>query len=215
MANLQVIDKTEAGKYEIVNYEELKAEVADIVKPYTTMVVDISNLKTGKEIVAKLNKVSKILNDTRIKSQKKYMEAFEHGKSQFDELIDIIGTATANLKNQINEIEDEYTKVKKEKIEDTFNGVFTLGLISLNQIYDNKWENKTYKLETIREEMETKKEQIKKDIEVLKSIVKGDKVTYLLNEYFKTLSMADALNNFKQTEDRTTIIKKLLERETL
>ena len=209
---LAIKELKQDGKYEVQNYDELKQEVVNIVNPYKTLVVDENNLPSAKSDIAKLNKVSKILNDTRIKAQKEYLEPFMYGKGQFDELIGIINEATTNLKTQIDEIEEKRKYEKRNQILPIFEKVYgeLLRLIQLDKIFNERWYNKTYSIESIETEITESKNVIDKDIEVLKGLTNSeDKQLNIIAIYFNTLDLATTIKDYKELEYRKEIIKNL------
>ena len=209
---LVVKEIKENGKYEIQNYDDLKLEIENIVKPFLTLVVDENNVSDIKGDVAKLNKVEKILNDTRIKAEKEYLEPFNVGKNQFKELCNIIKSATNNLKSQIDLIETERKKEKMEMIKPIYEIELKdyLSVLTLDRLYVEKWNNKTYSIKNIETELIAIKETIDKDIAVIKSMVNDDeKIITMLTIYFDKLDLGETIKEFKEMETKKGNIRKL------
>lgn len=208
---LEIKEISVNGIIKIDNFNELLEEAKDIVKPYKTLLVDNNNIDDCKKIKSKLNSIIKTIDGTRIESQKRYMIPFNNGKEQYDQLIDIFQEASDNLKGQLDQVEEAYKREKKQKINIIFETIFSSDLILIDQIYNAKWENHTYRLDAVEKEMEEIKSKIDNEVSVMKSITTGEDLYNLLVEYYSTLDMAEAINKVKQRKETINKIKKEME----
>ena len=67
----------------VFNFEELKAELSEKIKPYETLAVTEDDLKSAKSDKATLNKLKKALNDKKVEVKKEYISPLEN----FEKLI--------------------------------------------------------------------------------------------------------------------------------
>jgi len=211
--SLEIKERTNNGVIEIENYNSLLEEAQEIVKPYKTLIVDNNNIEDCKEIKTKLNKIIKTINDSRITSERKYMIPFNYGKDQYDSIIKVFQEAADNLKGQLDQVETAYKNEKRRKVKIIFETVFKSELILLDQIYNSKWDNHTYKLDTIENEIEEIKKRIDSEVSVLKSITKGNDLYEMLVEYYSTLDMAKAIEKLKARKELIEKIKNEIEKE--
>ncbi len=146
--------KEEIGVFEI-NYEELKKELSNEIAIYKNMIVSSETLGSAKEVKAKLNKLNKAINDWRIQKEKDFMKPFNEVKTQIRELNDMIAEAYNNINLQIKEFDEKEKKEKKEQIENIWNKKVndTFPFI-LEEVFVDKWLNKTCNLATIEKEID-------------------------------------------------------------
>ena len=72
------------------NYEELKQELEQKVKYYSTLVYTDEQIGDAKADRSDLNKLKKALNDERIRREREYMQPFHEFKMRINEIIEII-----------------------------------------------------------------------------------------------------------------------------
>ena len=147
---LQVLSSTEIK----ANFEETKAQLEELVKPYKGVIVDPSNLRESKADIARIRKVEKSIDEYR-KMVKKYvtvpLTAFE---DKCKELKAVCTEAVTAMDEQVKAIEQ---KQKDEKIEslrlyfDAQDKKYP-DYVSFDQVFDDSWENKTYSIEKCQQE---------------------------------------------------------------
>lgn len=211
MGQLVIKDNLETGKYEIVQYNEIKTLLQSEMEKISKVVVqdNPTSQQEAKEVIAKWNKLSKTLNDTRLNAQRDYMKPFNYGKGQFDELISVITNGIENIKSQLDVFESERKESKKKEIENIFNEL-GFDFITFDNVFDEKWLNKTYQYNKIKSEMEEKIAKIKNDISTLdKLAVSNESRWEILTEYRKTLDLGATINNIKERQKTKLKIKEL------
>jgi len=171
----------------VFNYDELKANLTTALADYQSRVYTEDNIADAKEDRAKLNKLAKAINDERISREKEYMQPFNTFKEQAKELCDLIDTASSGIKEQLDAFEEKRINEKKERIESLFAEVVSLYdfgfLLSLEQIFNDKWLNKGTTEKTIISEITERCEQIVKDIAVIR---KMPRYAFEAEEAYKT-----------------------------
>lgn len=98
-------------------YDVMKQQLITELEKYNGLVVNEDNIKDGKKIRAKLNKLKKKINDRRIEIKKKYDEPFVVFKDKIDSLIALIEEPIKHIDNSIKEIEANKTVEEEEAME--------------------------------------------------------------------------------------------------
>lgn len=169
MAEFKIISQPKAEPI-IFNYEELKAEIAAKAKTYETLVYTEENVKDAKEDRAKLNKLKTALNDERKKREKEYMQPFTDFKAQINEIIAIIDKPVQIIDAQVKEFENAEKDKKKAEIKNIWESEAHPDWIRLEQIWNERWLNKTYQLEAIKGDIQAAAAKIEKEIAAIESL---------------------------------------------
>ena len=136
------IEQMQAPAPIVWNYDELKAEIEAKVKSYETAVYD--DMKEAKADRAALNKLSKAINDERIRREKEWAAPFATFKGQVKELTEIIDRASAAIDKQIKQDEERQKNEKRMEILNWWNANregMAPEWLELSQIFDQKWLN--------------------------------------------------------------------------
>ena len=142
---VQEIQALEPVKF---NYEELKASLSEKVENYKNLVYTDENIKLAKTDRANLNKLSKAINDEKIRVKNLLLEPYTTFENQCKDLIAIVDEAVKNVDSQIKAYEQN---IKDEKLKEIMNFfIENVGeyeqLIDFDKIYNEKWLNATYKM---------------------------------------------------------------------
>lgn len=178
------------------NYTELKQELTEKVKMYETLVYTDDQIKQAKADKANLNKLKKALNDERIRREREYMAPFNEFKAQINEIIGIIDKPIAIIDKQVKEAEEQKKLEKAHAIEELFEEMARPDWVRLEVIYNSKWLNATSSMKSIREEIESRLEQINNDLATLSNLPEfGFEATEV---YKLTLDINKAVNEGKR-----------------
>ena len=178
------------------NYEELKQELTEKVNLYETLVYNDDQIKQAKVDKANLNKLKKALNNERLKREREYMAPFNKFKAQINEIIGIIDKPISIIDRQIKEAEEQKKLEKAHKVEELFEEFTKPEWLKLEAIYNSKWLNATCSMKSIREEIESRLEQIDNDLDTLQNLTDfGFEATEV---YKSTLDINRALNEGKR-----------------
>lgn len=154
----------------VFNYDELKEGLTTALADYKGRVYDESMLAEAKADTAKLNKLKKALSDERISRKKDYMKPFETFEKQVNELCGMIDEATSGIKAQLDEYEQKRIEEKRTAIRELFSEIaaeYDIDFITLEKIYNPKWENKSVTDKTIATEIDAVFEKAVKDLEII------------------------------------------------
>lgn len=204
------------GMFEIENYEVILKGANELVNKYRTWEITESELTDAKEIKANLNKTTKKIKDLfKIRSEE-YLAPYNATKEKINTISKVFEEASNNLNLQIKAFDEKEDNAKYERIKAIYES-FTEDkeLIDLGKLFNPKWLNKAYKLDSIKEDIENRFTQIKNDISIIKQSISGN-TTEVLTEYFATYSLKDALDNYNERtrlKDKAQTLNKAQEKE--
>lgn len=154
----------------VFNYDELKAGLTTALAAYKVRVYDETMIAEAKEDKAKLNKLKKALSDERISRKKDYMKPLETFEDQIKDLCSLIDEATSGIENQLNVYEQKRIEEKRIAIRELFSEIaseYDIDFITLEKIYNPKWENKSVTDKAIATEITEVFEKAVKDLEII------------------------------------------------
>lgn len=180
-----VISKQELGTLE-TNALAIKEKVKELLPNYDSKNYSSKNIDKAKEDKALLNKTSKVLNDKRIELEKEFMKPFESFKEIIKETTDLIKTASSQIDVIVKDVENKEKEEKKNEIIEIFNEKIKelSTLIPFENIFDEKWLNKTAKMKDIENSLEIKLEQIRTDLITISELHSKYEIE-LKNDYLK------------------------------
>ncbi|MCQ2595115.1 MAG: DUF1351 domain-containing protein [Treponemataceae bacterium] len=191
----------------ITNAQDIKKFVAEKLETYS---VDnyVGDEKQAAKDKAELNAAAKQLNDERIKLEREWLEPFNEFKDVVNETTGMIKAASAKLDAIVKAKEERGKAEKKEVIADLWRTKH-FELVSLDRIFNPKWLNKTYKLETINSDMDAVVSRINGDLASLDAF--GADTAQLKELYLSTLDLQATLNKgaeLKANRERLEAAKK-------
>lgn len=180
---------------------------------------DISNYSTddipkAKADKAILNKAAKTLNDKRIEFEREFMAPFGEFKEVVTETVKAIKEAVGKIDTVIKEDEDRAKREKREAVEHLAEecGLEEVG-IHLNQIFNEKWLNKSTSLKSIEKDMRERIATITSDLETLKSFAEDYDV--LVVRYKENLNLQETVRYANQLKEQREVAKKVEEEKTV
>lgn len=203
------------GNFEIKDFEILKENLNNKLVEYLVPEVNEDNYKIVKKDKQELSKLSKSLNDRRILLQKSYMGPFNNLKSQVDELISNIDAVAKELDNGLKELDNR----GKESILSDIRIYFETSnsyknILEFEDIYDDKWLNKTAKMEDVRNEIDTILLQINNDLYSLKTTLKDDKesieLAYYIYFYIEKRDLSKTVESFNDMKNKMNYLSRLI-----
>lgn len=183
------------------NYEEIKNWVIEKSKEYKSIVYTEDTIENAKTDRATLNKVTKAINDEKIRLKKEVLKPFEDFEKKCKELQGIMIEATNSIDSQIKSFEEKEQNKKREKIKEIFNtyiGDFK-DLIRFETIFNSRWLNKTYSIKNIEEEIKHIVVKTNNDFEVIDGQIKDEVINKQVKAYyFKNIAEPTVLGNSLQ-----------------
>ena len=190
------------------NFEELKEEITNKSALYKNMVYTDETIKDAKSDRALLNKFKTALEDKRKEVKKQCLEPYNQFEKQIKELVAIIDEPVKLIGEQITEFEDREKAEKHEQVIELFEKAGFQSFVTLEQIYDPKWLNKSVSLKSIEEELTNTVYRIGHDVTTINSLKEYS--FEALEHYKKTLDLAGAIAEGQRLAD---IQKRKLEHE--
>lgn len=183
------------------NYEDIKKWITEKAKEYKSMVYTEETITNAKSDRATLNKVAKALNDEKIRIKKEVLKPFEDFESKCKELQGIITDASNSIDIQVKAFETKEQEEKKKQIEDLFNtyiGDFK-ELIIFEQIFNQRWLNKTYTIKKIEDEIKHLIAKTINDLKVIDAQIQDESINKSVkNYYFNNITDPSILGNSLQ-----------------
>lgn len=194
----------------IANLEQLKEELIPRLKKYNELVVTEDSIKAAKEDKAKLNKLKKAIEEQRIAIKKQYLEPYNALEAQCKEVVALIDAPVKAIDSQIKAFEEIEKQNKYKDLEQAFEQLGAPEWVTINDILNPKWENKTLKLDALKAEMAEKLQKINDDAAKISDMY-GDKSYYLpiMNRYKTTKDFSQTAvyavqleNEYKREQER-------------
>lgn len=183
------------------NYEDIKKWITEKAKEYKSMVYTEETITNAKSDRATLNKVAKALNDEKIRIKKEVLKPFEDFESKCKELQGIITDVSNSIDIQVKAFETKEQEEKKKQIEDLFNtyiGDFK-ELIIFEQIFNQRWLNKTYTIKKIEDEIKHLIAKTTTDLKVIDAQIQDESINKSVkNYYFNNITDPSILGNSLQ-----------------
>ena len=146
------------------NKEEVSGIIDEIVKKYQGLEFNEEDLSSAKTDRASLNKVAKGLSAKRIDIKKQYSTELTIFETSVKELENKVKDTSAAIDEQIKSFEQKEAEQKKAAILELNEYKVIQDYISFNE----KWLNKSYKFDTIIEDIEQLSNQVEKDKNIIK-----------------------------------------------
>lgn len=206
------LQKMEAIKF---NYEELKGGLTASLEKYQNLVYTPENIKEAKDDRATLNALKKSLNDEKIKIKKEFMVPYDDFEAKIKELIELVDKPASEIDKQVKVFEEQEKAKKRETIKTIYSeniGAYA-ELISLEKLYDPRWENKTYKETDITKEIQDVVKKADSDLKVIMDL-KSEFEFQIKDTYFKTLDLGQALIENQRLEKQKELQEQLAKPQT-
>lgn len=206
MNELQIVVKQKPGIIS-TNFEEIKAELSAQMEVYKELEVTEENKPERKKDIATLRKMKKALDDRRIEVKKQYLKPYDDFEAKVKELTALIDDPIELIDNQVKVFEESQKVKKKQNIKNSYQELIgEMGeYLPLDRIYNNKWENVSVTMKTIREEMEDAISSTVMAVTTIKGM-NSEAVPQALELYKKDLSLANAITYVNRYEQQKTEI---------
>ena len=210
---MELITKEQTGEISF-NFEEIKEDLKGQMSFYSSLVFTEDQKPRAKKDLAELRKLKKSIDEKKKEVKNAYMKPYMDFESKIKELMSLIDEPIALIDKQVKEFDLKQKEEKKEKIAELFFEIFSDMDIALNNIYKNEWDNVSYSLTKIRNDMEEKKNAIERDMAVLNSF-NSDVVADAKTKYLSCLNLAECIEYINNYEKQKTEILKREEEKQL
>lgn len=181
------------------NFEELKAEIAEKVKIYETLVYGDDEIKTAKSDRANLNRIKKALQDEKTRRKKEYLKPFEDFENKINEIIKLIDDPVSLIDKQVKEFEEKKKADKRIEIGAYWETTEHPEWLVLSKIFDERWLNATYTMKQIQADINGWINRINSELETLEQL---DSFSFeAIDVYKRSLDMNQAIAEGKRLAD--------------
>ena len=199
----------QAARISFPKFEQYKEQANKIADYVGSLEVSQENVKEVKQVLAQARKITDGLNRKRIDLRKLILTDFEAFEAQVKELSSIIDEADGKVRAMVKELEENERTRKGEDLKSLwekrilpYDDVRTYMPDAFDRWLTPKHLNKTTTMKSAEADMVAWLEKTTGDINAVRSM--GD--TYLA-EYLRTNDVAKAIQNVKDTEHFTDIVR--------
>lgn len=202
---LQVSEIKTLTPVAITNYEEIEKQLVEKVDTYKNLVYSEENIKQAKTDRASLNKLSKAIGDERKRIKNLLLEPFTDFETKCKKLETIIDEASKNIDIQIKAFEEKEDTAKMQEIVSYF--VTVVGefseLLDFDIIFNERWLNKTYGMDKIKQDIDHIVAKAKSDIECIDGQIEDTEIRKQVKDYyFKNIANPTVLSLSLQEANR-------------
>lgn len=204
---------SKAGEFNLEHFEELKVGVNQLVAKYKNWEIKEEEYKDAAQIKAALNKKVEEIKKLFKEKSESYLAPYNEAKAKVNEIVAIYKEASENLNLQIKSFDDKADKVKYEQILAMYEALGDdKDLIEFQDLYDDRWLNKTISLKKVKEEIDARIVQIKNDLSVIVSLIPDkEEQKKVIGHYLSIHDLSKSLEEYKLQQQREDKAKLLAE----
>lgn len=207
---LQVIVQQEPGVVKW-NFEQLKANLAEMMSSYEMMVYDDSSIVTARQDLAGLRKLRGAVEDKRKEIRRKCLEPYSVIEGQAKELTTLIDKPIAVIDGQVKAYEEARRKEKRDAIAAYMAEAFAdlpanIGKRLQCKIYSPAWENASTPKKTWMDAITAAHDQTMNELDIIGN-VDEDFRDMAMEVYGKGLVLAEALQKVNELQRQREIIR--------
>ena len=198
------------------NFDEAKAALAEMMRPYAGMVVTTDTEAQAKADAARINKVIARLEETRKAVKKACAAPYEAVEPKFKALTDECRAAYGNLKTQLDAYAEARRAEKLNGLKAFFAEALAQSEIGELLTFDwlsgknHRWGNATYAVETAKEDILRAVRECENGVSAILAL-NSEFQTTLLDEYKRTHDLAGVLRRNRELTETAARWKQLAE----
>lgn len=184
------------------NFDALKESVRASVAKYHGLVYTDDQISEVKADLASLRAERKKIDDARKSVKKEFMNPYDQFESQVKETLAIYDDAIAEISEQVKSAEEAEKVRKKREIDEWWNrnGVQSVEGITLAQVWDERYLNKTMTAKKWQEDLTAKVRAIEADLSTI-SFFEPEMMNFVLPMYMRTLNLSDATQEYERFKE--------------
>lgn len=196
MNELTLAIKQNPGTIEM-NFDALEEQLDKKLADYKGAVFTEDSKAIAKSEVASLRKLKKDIEDGRKTVKKKWMEPYDQFEKRMKALSAKVDEPINAINEQMQAFEKKRKREKREEIRQVFDGVAAdyeeyRDYISLDKLYDSRWENVSATMKSIKKDLVEKMEAIQTAVTSIKAM-RSDKEPDALELYKRTYDLNRAI----------------------
>lgn len=190
------------------NHEELKKELTARLDKYNNLVVTEDGISDAKKDRANLNKLRTALDDKRKEVKKDCLSPYEDFEKKVKEIIALVDKPILAIDSQVKAFDEQKKAEKEQKISNYFAAEIgeLADLLPLSKLWNPKWLNAEYKIESIEKEITEAVFKAKNDIAIIKAM-HLECEQQMLDVYLEKLDMSAAMAEKTRFEERQKQLK--------
>lgn len=218
------INKFELPNLEIKDYDKILELAKEDTEKYKNYVVTSETLESDTKKRAELRNYAKKINARRLEIEKEISKPIKEFKSKCDAIIELYNSSADLIDEQVKVFETKEKENKRKEIETIYeklvSAIAISNLINLEMLFDERYLNKTYKLEDIELDLNTKITKISNDIEAIKNLNSEYEVS-LTSFYLKNFDLSSVLaenkrlQKLKKETEKTEVRKEEIKEEKI
>ncbi len=200
-----VISTPELGKRlppVVWNYEEVKAGVEQALAQYRDRVYTADMIGGAKADRAGLNELADAIAAKRREVKAWYLEPFQAFEGQCKEVENMIAAASGEIDAQVKAFEAAEKDAKRAAIAAYYDE--TAGelreMVPITAIFNPKWLNKTYRLESAKMEIDATVQRIRDSLETIRTSCGADVAACMDVYLHEGLDLSAAIRKHQQLE---------------
>ena len=196
MNELSLVINQNPGSIDI-NFDALEEQLDKKLSEYKGAVFTESSKAIAKAEVASLRKLKKDIEDSRKAVKKKWMEPYEQFEKKMKSLAVKVDEPINAINEQVQAFEEKRRQEKRELIRNLYEDTVAdyedcRDYVSLDKLYDSKWENASVSAKSIKKDMMERMSGIQTAVSSIKAM-HSDKEEDVLVLYKRTLDLNRAL----------------------
>ena len=194
MNELSLVIKQNPGSIDI-NFDTLEEQLDKKLSEYKRAVFTEDSKAIAKAEVASLRKLKKDIEDSRKVVKKKWMEPYEQFEKKMKSLSAKVDEPINAINEQVQAFEEKRKQEKRELIRNLYEDTLAdyedcRDYISLDKLYDSKWENASVSAKSIKKDMMERMSGIQTAVSSIKAM-HSDKEEDALALYKQTLDLKE------------------------
>lgn len=194
MADLVPVQvKSEPGKI-ADNLDAVEISIREKTREYSTVVVTEDTIKDGKKFLADIRKEKQALDDQRKAIKSQWMEPYNAFEKRAKKIIALYDEPVKAINDQLDAFEETRREEKRKAIRAAYDSVKgeLEDWLPLERVYNARWENATYDMKKVQEDLQNAFTQIQISIDSVKAL-ESEFEADAMETLKKTGSLQDAL----------------------
>lgn len=202
MVQMEISAPAQALPAVVWNYEEVKAGVEKALEQYKNRAYTPQTITGAKADRSALNKLAEAMAVKRREMKARYLEPYTAFETQCKEIEGMIAQVSGQIDAQVKEYENAEKEAKRKEIANYYSeaGAQIVDQVPLDAIFNPKWLNKTYRMESIKAEIDATVARILESMETIRSSCGQDVAACLETYLHGGLDLAAAIRKHQALE---------------
>lgn len=202
MLQMEISAPVQALPAVVWNYEEVKAGVEKALEQYKSRAYTAQTITGAKADRAALNKLAEAMAAKRREMKARYLEPYTAFEAQCKEIEGMIAQVSGSIDAKVKEYENAEKEAKRKEILSYYGeaGAQIVDQVPLDAVFNPKWLNKTYRMESIKAEIDATVERILESMETIRTSCGQDVAACLETYLHGGLDLAAAIRKHQALE---------------